>query len=187
MINLLPDDKKQEIRAARANVILLRYNILILAAIGLLVVFCITFYLLLLNTQVTAKNTASENAAKEQQVAEVRKNVDEYKNNLKIASQILNNSVNYSSFFFRLTEILPEGTVVDSITFDSQSFNQQTTFTARASSFAKATELKDKLQKSDLFSNVYFQTLVNDNQTAGKNSYPIVATISAKVNKDIKP
>ncbi len=32
MINLLPDDTKREIQAARMNVLLLRYNLLVLGA-----------------------------------------------------------------------------------------------------------------------------------------------------------
>lgn len=187
MINLLPEETKKEIRAARTNVILLRYNILALSLICLIAVTCAGFYFMLSTAQASAVSEKNNNANKAQNYATVRTNVDQYKANLSIANQILNTSINYSSFLFKLTELLPTGAIIEDIKLDANSFNQQTTFTARTTSFAKATELKERFQKSSLFSNVYFQTLVDDSSTtSAPKKHPIMVTISAKINKDIQ-
>jgi len=187
MINLLPDTTKQEIRAARMNVILLRYIMLVLAALAFLALTCAIFYFVMRNAQADAVAANSDNQTKAQSFAQVRSSAEEYKNNLTIAGQILNNSVNYSSVVFSLTKLLPQGVILDGITLNASSFGQQTTLTARAVSYEKATELKDKFQKSTLLTNVYFENLVdNDVSSETPSEYPIAVTISAKINKAVQ-
>lgn len=188
MINLLPDERKHELRAARMNVLLLRYNVLVLITLGFLVATCAVFFFILQNAQANATSTSSVNTATAASYAEVRADAADYKNNLTIASQILNNSVNYSSFIFSVAQVLPSGAVIDNITLSSSSFTQQTTFIVRVTSFEKATELKERFQNSDLFTNVYFQSLVDNNagSEGASSQYPILVTISAKINKVIQ-
>ena len=185
MINLLPDETKREIKAARTNVILLRYNFFTLAALGLLGLFCAAFYLVLGNAQSSAASVTAKNQAKAQSYAKVRIAADEYRTNLTIANQILNNSINYSSFVFKLSQLLPKGVVLDNLSLSPSIVTTQTSFTARTTSYDKATELKETFQKSPLFTNVYFQTLTDNGASGNGQStkYPITVTISVKINK----
>ena len=188
MINLLPDETKRDIRAARMNVVLVRYVLLTLCALLLLAAFCGLFYFILHETQSKAMTTSVDNNAKATSYGNVRKAADEYRNNLSIASKILNNSVNYTSVIFEITKLLPKGVTLDSLNLTAADFGQQTSFSARAKSYDKATELKKNFEGSKIFTNVYFQNLTDSNasSSSGTNPYPIAITISAKLNKVAK-
>lgn len=187
MINLLPDDQKRDIQAARMNVVLLRYNILAAVAIGLLTAAFFLFIFILHNTQANAVSANDDNSKKAASFASVRHDADEYRNNLSIANAILNKSVNYTSVIFAITKLVPNGVVLDAINLGASDFGQQTSFSAHAKSYAQATQLKENFQSAKVFSNVYFQSLT-DNSASGdelSKSYPIAVTISAKLSKDV--
>jgi len=184
MINLLPDEIKGEIKAGRANVILLRYNLLSLVAFTILAAFCLLFYVLLQSAQTHAVATSSNNTAKASTLDNVRKAADDYRSNLLIAKQILNNSVNYTSTILEITKLIPKGVVLDNINISNGIVGQQTTFGAHALTYSAATDLKHSFENSKLFSNVYFQKLNDENKEgASPKPYPIAITISAKLNQ----
>src|ERR1700740_2697732 len=107
MINLLPDDQKREIQASRVNVVLLRYNFLAVLTIGLLVASYFLFYFVLHNTQSNAVTASDDNSKKADSFADVRRNADDYRNNLSIANAILDKSVNYTSVIIAITKLIP--------------------------------------------------------------------------------
>jgi hypothetical protein len=181
MINLLPDDTKRDIRAARMNVVLLRYVLFTSSMLILLIGFCLLFYVILHATQSKAVTTNEDNNAKAASLSKVRTSADEYKNNLTIAGKILDNGVNYTSVIFTIAQLLPSGVVLDGVNLSAADFGQQTSFSAHAKTYDKAKELKQNFQNSKLFTNVYFQNLTDSGDT--KNPYPIAVTISAKLNK----
>jgi hypothetical protein len=184
MINLLPDDIKREIRAARMNVILLRYNLLILSALGMMITLCLLFYIILQSTQSHAVSTSNDNSEKAASFASVRKEADEYRNNLSIASKILDNSLPYTTVIFQITKLLPTGVNLDGLSLNASDFGQQVVFSAHARGYAQATQLKQNFQNSNLFTNVFFQNLVDNGATSSTPvDYPIGITISAKLNK----
>jgi len=183
MINLLPDDRKREIRAARANVILLQYNFLTLAVAGTIVALCAFYYIFLHSTQSDAVSTNSDNSSIAASYADVRKQAEEYRGNLAIASKILANGVNYTTIIFSITDLLPEGVVLDSINLNAANFDKQMVFAAHAKSYDEATKLKQNFQNSKLFSNVFFQSLA-DEESGTSGGYPIAVTLSAKLKKE---
>lgn len=184
MINLLPDDTKKDIRAARANVILLRYNFLTLIAIGLLGCISALFYVVMHNTQSTAVTTTQDNSALAASFEPIRKNADEYRTNLSIASQILKNSTDYTNIVMSITKLLPTGVVMDNITVNSADFGKPTTLSAHVKTFEKATELKQSFESSKLFTNVHLQNVTNDGDTTTVPGYPISVSIAVQVNKE---
>lgn len=182
MINLLPDDKKRDIKAARANVILLRYNFLTIAGFMTLMLICIAFYLVLRTHESSAVTKSEDNTAKAANYDSVRREADAYKANLSVANKVFQNSVNYTSVVFEITKLLPSGVTLDNITVNAEDFGKQISFSARAKSYDKAMELKDKFQSSKIFSNVFFQNLTDS--TGGQtNGYPVTVVISAKLNE----
>ncbi len=181
MINLLPDDVKRDIRAARMNVVLVRYMLLTFSMLILLVGFCLLFYVILHATQSKAVTTNEDNTVKAASLSSVRKSAEDYKNNLTLAGKILDNGVNYTSVIFAMTKLLPSGVVLDGINLSAADFGQQTTFSAHAKTYDKAKELKQNLQNSKLYTNVFFQNLTDSG--VASSAYPITVTISAKLNK----
>lgn len=182
MINLLPDDKKRDIKAARANVILLRYNFLSIAGFIALLLICLVFYIVLRAHEFSAVSKSEDNIAKAANYDTVKKEADAYKANLTVANKVFQNSVNYTSVVFEITKLLPSGVTLDNITVNAEDFGKQISFSGRAKSYDKAMELKDKFQNSKIFTNVFFQNLT-DLSGGQSSSYPVTVVISAKLNK----
>ncbi len=184
MINLLPDTNKKELRAARMNVVLLRYNILTAVAVGFLLLTIGGFYVYLTNTKANAETANSDNQSKMAEYASTKKEAEEYRANLVTAKQILNNQVEYTSLVFGITELLPKGVVLDNINLSSKDFGNQTTITAYAKTYEAATQLKQNFEQSKLFDNVYFQSITSSEEGANAHAdYPMSITISVKINK----
>jgi Tfp pilus assembly protein PilN len=183
MINLLPDDYKKELRAARTNVMLFRYNIMTLAAIGFLVLSCGIFYVILTENKRSAEESNSANIAKANSYQDTKKQADEYRTNLLTAKQILANEVNYTDVIFGVTQLLPTGVVLDNLNLNSKDFGNQTIIAAHAKSYEAATKLKQNFENSKLFSNVYFQTINNSAGDSTNKDYPISVNVSVKINK----
>ncbi len=187
MINLLPDETKRDIRAARMNVILLRYNLLAAGAAALMVLVCLIFYVILQDNQSQALNTTNDNNAKAASFASVRKEANEYRDNLTLASKIIDNGVSYTNVIIAITKLIPSGVILDNLTLSAQTFSQQTTFAGHAKSYEAAAKLKESFQNSKIFSDVYFQSLTTSgpstNGGGSNNAYPIVLSLSAKLSK----
>lgn len=181
MINLLPDDSKRSIRAARTNVLLVRYCILSLGGIALLFGMTAIFYLVLYNMQSSALSSNSDNSTIAASYSDTRKQADEYRSNLATASQILSNGANYTNVIFSLAQLLPSGVVMDEVTLSATDFGQQLTFSSHATTYDKATQLKENFQTSPMFSNVYLQSATDESSGGNAGAYPIAVTISAKL------
>lgn len=191
MINLLPEDRKREIRAARANVLLLRYNFLAVGVVAALALLCAGTYVILQNNKQNALATISANEQKTSTLADVRKAADEYRQNLTLAGKIIDNGVSYTDIVIGITKLMPAGAVLDGLALggagtapaqaNATAAAQQIVFQAQAKDYAAAEKLKQNFQSSPLFSNVYFQGLSDDTAT-NKSKYPVKVTMSAKLN-----
>lgn len=182
MINLLPDNNKKELRAARMNVVLLRYNVLTLITVVLFLLALGGFYAYLTSTKATAETSNIKNQAKANSYSDTKKAAEQYRTNLATAKQILANQVNYTSVVFSITELLPKGVVLDNVNLSAKDFGNQTVISAHAASFDAVSQLKQNFQQSKVFSNVFFQTINNAGDTAD-SGHPISVTISVKINK----
>jgi hypothetical protein len=188
MINLLPEESKKEIQAARVNVILLRYNLFTLIAFAGLTAICLLFYLILFSAQSNAETTSTVNTQEVAKYAEVEKNAETYKQNLAMAKIILDRGVNYTSFIMDLTRLLPSGVVLNGINLSAADIGKQVSFTSEAVSYAKAIELKDSFEASFYYTNVHFQNIA-DSSSAGNATakYPITITMSVLVCDGVCP
>lgn len=189
MINLLPDTMRQDIKAARSNVILLRYNILtISAAIGLLLV-CLLFFFILSANQSNAVNQNNENELKAAAYGPTKQAAEEYKANLATAKTILDRNVEYTSTIFEIVKLLPQGVILDGISLKAGDFGKQTSFSASAKTIEQATQLKENFQNSKMFTNVHFQSVNSANAAnstdgaAASTSYPVQVVLNVQLNK----
>ena len=188
MINLLPADYKKEIRAARSNVILLRYNITTLAAIVFLVLICGVFYVILSENKRAAEQLNNESIAKAQAYNDTKVQADQYRQNLKTAKQILDNEVNYTSLIFDITKLLPTGVVLDGLSLQAADFGKQTVLVAKAKNYDAVTKLKKNLQEASIFEkdSVYFQNINDGTGIQASGPYPISVSISVNIKKVTK-
>jgi len=184
MINLLPDTYKKEIRAARTNVLLLRYNFLFLGAIGLLLAGTVTVYIFLNSSKMSAEQVNRDNITKSAEYASTQKEAEDYRKNLTIAAKILNNEITYTDRVFAITSLLPKGVILDSLNLNAKEFGTQTLVNAHAKDFASASELKRTFEQSSVFSNVHFQVISNEGAGGTANEeYPISISINVTMNK----
>lgn len=189
MINLLPDEVKRDIRAARMNVLLLKYNLYTFVFLLMLIGISAMFFVFLNFTQSSAVQTSTKNQEKSVKLLDVQKEADQYKNNLAMAKKILDESINYTDVILSITELVPSGVVLDFINLKPEDFGTPLQFAAHATSFDKASQLKDNFQNSEIFSNVFIQNLAdagNSGSSEGSSeqgSYPIGFTLSAQLNK----
>lgn len=82
MINLLPQQEKKQIRAARTNVVLLRYSMLSFGAVIFLLgaVLVANFYLD--TSEALAEEAIQDNVAKEGQYAQVKSQAESFRSEL---------------------------------------------------------------------------------------------------------
>lgn len=181
MINLLPPADKKELRAARTNVLLVRYNFFLLSAIAFLGLATSITYFYLSSTKATAEQTISENESKVSAYATTTSEADQFRSNLATAKQILGNEVAYSNVITGISQALPSGVILTTLSLDAQTFGTETTFNARAKSYDRALAFKDAFENSPLFTNVNFKSITTD---AGDPGYPISVQLNATIKKD---
>ena len=107
MMNLLPAGQKRDIRAGRANVLLARYSILTLVALIMLVVVMAIAWLLLNNIRQAAQAEIDASDQSSLLLAKDVQAVKEFKSNLAVAKQILDQEVDYSAIILRYASVIP--------------------------------------------------------------------------------
>lgn len=183
MINLLPSERKSEIRAARINVILMRYVIFILAGIGLVAFLVLATFLSLATAQQGAKSRISENQAREATFSITKEEAEQFRSDLAVAKIILENEVKYSALIYKISASLPSGVVLDNLSVDSQTIGTNVVFSASAKSTQAALDLKTAFQNNkELFSNVYFQSI---SYSEDGGPYPYSTSLNATINPGV--
>lgn len=184
MINLLPPEDKRQIRAARSNTLLLRYNILTLGALVFLLVAAGIVYFYLVNVRATAERTIEDNQARVAGYQKVRTEADTFRANLSTAKQILDKEVAYSNVVLEISKLLPRGVILRELRLDSQTFGTPTTLSAQARSYESAIALKDAFSSSPLFSDVHFQSITSEGSDGESGSYPYSVTLGLTISKE---
>jgi len=179
MINLLPPTHKRDIAAARTNTLLARYNILMLAAAGFMVVAIAVVYIYFQFAKTQANTSATANTSKAATYANIQNQAAKFRTNLASAKQILSNTTNYPQMIITIAHLLPSGVVLQQLDLDVTTFGKPTTFAANAKSYGAVLALKDNLQNSPLFSDVSIQSVTN-NETG---TYPLAASLNVTFNK----
>lgn len=181
MINLMPDTKRKDIEAARLNVLLVRFNIILVALLALICVIYAIFYLELTRNQSVAKENKGTSQMQTSSYSKDQSAIAEYAQNLTTAKLIFENTISYTSLITSMTELLPSGVVLDSINLQEDTIGKQTVFSAHVKTYAKASELRDRFQKSKVFSDVRLVS-ISDSGAADTN-YPYSVTINATINR----
>lgn len=181
MINLLPDQRKVEIKAARVNVLLVRYIGLIVIALVFIFGVLTVSYMLLSDTRQSALEIIESNDVKADVYRNTKEEVDKLSASLTQTKTILDQETLYSKILVKLAQEMPEGTVMENLTLNEAVFSG-TPVTAKV--YAKTTEqavaLQEKFRSSTLFSNATFQSI---EQTSSLEGYPVSISMSFTLNK----
>lgn len=181
MINLMPDTDKREIRAARTNVILGRYIIVILLAFAFLVLLLAGSYIVLSQNKQSAERLIQVNSTKADAYSSTKAQVDSLSASLAATKSILDQEILYSNVLMNIGQQMPAGTVLSSISLDAASFTgTPVTLKAYAKTTDDAVALRQKFQSTPIFTNVNFASV---SDAAGIDGYPVSVSITLTVTK----
>ncbi len=182
MINLLPVDKKIEIRAARTNVILVRYIVIILFALAFILGAMYVTYTVLGLTKTSSEEVIASNDVKAGVYSSTKSQVDALSASLSETRVLLDQEVRYSKVFVNIGKLMPANTVFDKLTLDSTSFTGTPVVTKiYAKTSEDAVALRESFEKSPIFTGVKFQTIVESG--SGIEGYPVSADITFNLTK----
>lgn len=193
MINLLPPETKRQVRAARMNVTLYRYCMLIITTAVLLgAVFAVGFWATM-NDKQLADHVKQENHDAGQEYAKTKAAAEEFAKNLATAKTILGSDVSFTDLIFSIAAIIPQGVVLNNLTLGATNPGTTTTANApidvsgRAMSYDRAVALKNSLENSPIFENVNIanisQTDTSASASAFTQKYPFTVSLKAQFSK----
>ena len=182
MINLLATERKDEIRAARVNVILMRYKAIVLLAFVFTIAALFVSYTVLTSTKDSAERTIEANDIKAGVYSETKQQVDGLSAKLNETKFTLNQEIRYSEVLVSLGQLMPPGTILGEITLSTASFNGQP---VEIKAYAKTTDdagiLKSAFENSPLFAQpVNIKSTESSQEVAG---YPETISMSVIFNR----
>lgn len=194
MINLLSPKTKKNIRAARRNVQLRKYVVLVfIATIGTMAIYGIGFYTVMAD-QSRAEMQLNKDEAAKRSYAQVLSTAKEYKNNLKVASKVLSAGIVYSDFLIQTAQALPADSVLTDLSLSAAKASTTTTavkadsivLNARSATYGAALQVKNNLENSTLFENVNLSSITMQKITAESSAlerkYPFTLVINVTVS-----
>lgn len=182
MINLLPGDKKAEIMAARTNVLLVRYSTIILLALIFILGTMFFSYTLLGFTKQRSEEIIASNDLKANVYSGTKAQVDALSASLAQTKSLLDGEVLYSKVFVNIGRLMPANTVFDKLTLDNTSFEgSPVTTKAYAKTSSDVLALRESFEKSPIFRNVSFQTIVESG--SGVEGYPVSVDMTFTLTK----
>jgi Tfp pilus assembly protein PilN len=185
MVNLLPPDTKRQIRAARMNVTLYRYCLLIVfTALLLGGVFAVGFWSDG-NDRRLAEEAKAESQTAAAPYANTKSAAEAFAADLNTARTILGGNVSFSKLVLDIAAIVPRGVVLNNLALGTTAkADTPIDISGRATSYDAAVALKNSLEASPIFEKV---NIVNINQTdiSGANvsdiakNYPFAVSLKA--------
>ena len=187
MINIISPEQKRQIRAARINVVIVRYAIMLVSlAIIIGAIYAIGFWLVHREAKAINEKLASQS---EQSKAydKVEKEAQQFRQNLSVAKSILSKETSYSTFLTTLAGDLPSGAIIVNLSLGGATTQQGLNIDTRAASYAKVLELKTRLEQSELFENVSIVSASRPDDvsllTGLEAKYPYEASFNVKLSK----
>jgi len=182
MINLLPVDKKAEIRAARTNLILVRYIFILLLGIAFVLGSMYVTRTILGLTEDSSEKTIASNDVKAGVYSSTQAQVDALSASLSSTKVLLDSEVRYSKVFVNIAQLMPPNTVFGKLELNSGSFgNTPTSVKVYAKTSADAVALRENFEKSSMFSGVSFQTILESG--SGIDGYPVSVDMTFTINR----
>ncbi len=189
MINLIGPDRKKQILAARRNSIWVRYTFFLLSTLVAvsLILGGAAFYFY---GQKITQDATNKTSQEELFTSEYKKNslaVIDFRKKLNTAKTIFDAETYNSFILLDVTKTMPAGTVMNSIKFDSTTFQGQQTLIFQATSIETALALKSAFEKNPpLSSKVHFsivERIPGDSLDDFDRKYPIRITMFMELNR----
>lgn len=181
MINLLPNGTKTQLRAAHTNVILVRYIIVLIFAVGFLTLISGGLYFILADTKDAATQAITDDTQQNSDLLQVQNDASAFRTSVAEARSILDGDIRYSKLLTSLGTLMPEGVIIDSLDLSPDMFTQPTTLTVFATSSEVAQQFRTALAGSTLVSSQ--PTLQSSTSSSEINGYTTAMTISVTFSR----
>ena len=181
MINLLSTERKDEIKAARVNVILLRYMAILSLAFVFIGAALYVSHSVLKATHASAEELIATNDVKADVYSETKQQVTALSAKLNDTRIILDQEIHYSQVLVEIGQLMPAGTVLGDLTLNAASFSGEA---VEIKAFAKSTNEAGMLQSNFQGSRLFSQVTLKGTETNQENSeYPVTVSMSVVLNR----
>ncbi len=182
MINLLPIETKKELRAARTNVMLIRYLAFLGFALAFMVLVSGGSYWFLMSAK-DANDKLFNNKQNTLTAYEAsKKQLDSMLASVSTVKSITYQQVSYSSIISELASVLPNGIILSNLNIDNDDIDKPIAIKARAINDNAVNSLKNNFSNSSMLSAPTVQSSVDNQNT----SYPVAVTINLIINRVVK-
>jgi hypothetical protein len=181
MINLLPDIHKKELSAGRTNELLVRYVLVLLGFTVLVAVFAGLIYVYLSSTQASAERSLEENNKSRASLAEEKREIEAFEQNLRIAKTLLDKKIDYSGLVLKYASVIPPRNILKDIRLDTTVTTAPSIIGAGSLSEQDALNLKNNLQASPYFDDVHFESITFNSQS----DYPFESVINLTITEEL--
>ncbi len=201
MINLIPPEKRRELRAMRHNSILVRYALISIVFFAVTIFIHFGTYLLLRQAEVTNTAQSESHLKKAVEYEGVYREAQEYTQNLAAAKALFESSVPYPEALSNLAKTLPSGVIIDTVNLEAGIIDQPGTLTAHAVSYEAAVALKDAFANSTIAKDVSISNVTNTSisttesnsdsastssgEGSAPNNYPIQVTLNITFTREL--
>lgn len=182
MINLLPPVHQKEIRAGFTNALLLRYTLLLAGALLFLFAAFGLTYLSLSQSISQSEETKIENEREAAGYSQTQAAAAELRNNLTSAQSLFDSEVLFSKVIVRFSNLLPEGTAVDSFEVNNDNFTEVRTVSVQVKNRAAAEALSRNFEQSSYIDSSSLKEVTTNNEST---SYPYTAILEFSFSRSI--
>lgn len=175
MINLLPPDVKKQYRAARMNVIISRYNVMLLCATVFLALAIGVAQVYLKTASDAADQTIADNANKAQAYASTKLEADAFRSQLSDAKTTMDGQISYSKALLAIAAAMPSGASLKALQLNDKSFGIPIKLTFTVDDEATARALLQDLEASPAISGV---TRGNVSLQTGSDKFDLDVTMT---------
>lgn len=181
MINLMPDEHKKQLKAAKLNVSLLNYFLVLLGAGVFLVFILYGSGVLLRQTEESAKQLIEANDTKADVFSETQTQIQELSGKLSDARTILDGQRSYSKILATIGQGMTPGTVIDEVSLTPAAIaGEPFVATIFATTSTATVELQESLERSGAFQSVSISSIAQSNAVEGY-------TVTASMTLTLKP
>jgi len=186
MINLLPYDKRSEIKAGALNTRLVRYVIILLVASAVVMSLTGVAYVTLVSERTQADQKSNDSKEKLSKLEENRAKLDEFKKDLATAKSSSDVQVNYSKIFTAIGSALPQGAVIDQLDINPSTIGQGISMTINARNKRVISSLKQNMQNNPaVFESVSYQFVNFDSCSTTQAVYKCEANLNVTFNESV--
>lgn len=182
MINLLPKENRQQLRAAHANDILIKALIWLGTATAFLILISAATYLLLINERSSQKKITESNTSLSTTFNSAVSDLSKINSNAIEVKSILSQQISYSDAIIQISAALPKNVILENLTLKSHGTSEATLLKVRSKTVNDIATMKANFEKSGLFSNY---TEIVTNELTDSSPYPVSIDVSLTIIKGV--